>query len=191
MKANILLALSLAGILAITGCTKDDSTSKDDTSVKTDYEGKWDFSTVLGLNLDIEGSTFKMTQSETKNYVTYNTEIEGEFTLDGEKTLQINDTVVDKVTITPNECKIMAMVNDETIGVKELKDKCNMDVKWQDEVDVSNCTPPGKKETLCEQQMHEGKEIFYLETNLYTGDDSKDSDGYPEALDMQEYWISK
>ena len=192
MKKFTVVALSLAALLAMTGCsTSDDSSGSGtdtggDTSQKTKYEGTWKDS--HGFTLVINGTTVQISANNAGEGISLSLEGAGNFAIQGTKTIQPNNKTVDKITHTIVTCnaEMTATTADAVTGMN-ANNICGGGWKINTAKDVSACQMPGDSKTICGDIQEGEKDIFYLEkaNKLYSGDSDQglDANGYPEALE--------
>jgi len=192
MKKFTAVALSLAALLAMTGCSISDDDSGSgtdtggDTSQKTKYEGTWKDS--HGFTLVINGTTVQISANNAGEGISLSLEGAGNFAIQGTKTIQPNNKTVDKITHTIVTCnaEMTATTADAVTGMN-ANNICGGGWKINTAKDVSACQMPGDSKTICGDIQEGEKDIFYLEkaNKLYSGDSDQglDANGYPEALE--------
>ena len=193
MKKYIVVALSIAALLTMSGCSKndDDGTSGGssgtggDTSQKTKYEGTWQGAS--GVTLVVDGTTLQLTLDNTEEGVHSHIEGVGSFSIEGTKTIQPNNKTVDKVIHHLVTCNAeMTLSTTEYVSSFNSTGVCGGGWQINTVKDISNCTFPGESSSTCSEIQMDEKDIFLLEGNkLYSGDIDLDVDaaGYPNALD--------
>ena len=212
MKKKLLISILTAGVLLMTGCSKDSDSSNDgasnsgstdngaDLSAKTAFEGTWEDTNSSG---GISTQTFK------GNTLSFSSEIVDDenttgilsigviFKVNGTKPIQPNNRTATKVEMVAfNTCSL-----DYTLHTQDYVDKFNnvnfCDKTWvlNQTVDIGYCIYTGETTSGCQNikngfeddiKKGETKDILYVDGNkLYEGDDDQgiDNQGYPEALE--------
>jgi len=192
MKKFTVVALSLAALLAMTGCsTSDDSSGSGtdtggDTSQKTKFEGTWKSDD--GFTLVINGTTVQISGTNAEDGISMHIEGAGNFALQGTKVIQPNNKTVDKITHTIVTCNAeMTLTTADMVSGMNANNVCGGGWKINTAKNVSTCTMPGDSKTICGDIQEGEKDIFYLAkaNRLYSGDGDQglDASGYPVALE--------
>ena len=185
-KATHIVALSLVAVISFVGCTKDDDNKSDDTSKTTVLEGTWKNSigetkTYTGDNL-----LFSATFSDINSTIVSKASLI--FSIEGTKTLQINNKTVNKIKITNvNTCsEVLTLLTQDAVTEFNNENVCKTTWTINTPVEIGTCIFPSETLSFC-GEVNGNKDIAYIDGDkLYTGDETtKGSDGYPEALETE------
>ena len=202
MKKFTVIALSLAALLTMSGCSSTDSSgggggtstgggtgggtdTGGDPSQTTKFEGTWKGDD--GFTLVIEGTTLKIIANNVENGISFNIKGAGNFTEEGTKIIQPNNKTVDKIMHHIVTCNAeMTLSTTDMVTGMNAQSVCGGGWKINTAKNVSACIMPGESKTVCAEVQEGEKDIFLLETNkLYSGDFDQglDAAGYPVALE--------
>ena len=191
LKSGIAVLAASVLLLSFAGCDKDSDDNDNDpgstkpacTSPVSQVNGDWTDSRSLFTNINVNECDVDLMKEDSDQRMNFLFVANK----NGQKTVQPNDTVVEKVTLAPYKVNVTLLSQQYVDGVN-ANNLCGYS-DWSLNVakDVSGCADLGLDDTL-----PVGKDIAYIEGNkVMFGDDSIGIDGYPDTLDPNNYWTKK
>ena len=179
MKRLFLLTTLIASLLMISGCNKDNGDDSTSTSAVSELDGTWEHHTQI-YNILNGYMPIRDYNGDSVADVIYI------FIYTGTKTLQINNQIVNKVTVSISQYLLTPLTEDEA-NTYNANMKCG----------YSDWTVNMKKDiTPCKKSPTGPMPSIYLVdgNNLMWGwgdTSSIGEDGYPDALDPTDVWYRK
>ncbi len=172
MKRFLVFGAVMASLLFLIGCSED--SNGESVSVITELDGAWDAD---GDIINISDGIMTMQELDLDSTLEVSFSITGQ----GEKTLQVNNTQVQKVYVEMTQFLFTPHLTSKVITLNS-EQECGY-TNWEVNVtkDVTSCY---------KKDFQPYKHIFSLENDtLIWGDENQvASDGYPDALDFTDVW---